>query len=164
MEPEDRIAGRVPFRAEESVSFFATTKIVWRGRVLRLCFMPENVIPWLPGRVPVSWRQAMIGRPDRPSRVTTFVYDLLYRLPASGAQILDCKRAREAISRRRPKIFIEMDHSEGNRAANAVPELLVSWGYQMQCLERRDLTGYVRALPGGSSSSGPPPRQWGTQS
>src|SRR5277367_5605961 len=95
MEPEDRIAGRVPFRAEESVSFFATTKIVWRGRMLRLCFMLENVIPRLLGRVPVSWRQAMIGRPDRPSRIATFVHDLLNRMSASGSPTLECKGALE---------------------------------------------------------------------
>jgi FkbM family methyltransferase len=57
--------------------------------------MLENVIPRLLGQVPVSWRRAIIGRPDNPSRIATFVHGLLNRMPAAGPQILECKGALE---------------------------------------------------------------------
>jgi hypothetical protein len=54
--------------------------------------MLENVIPRLLGQVPVSWRRAIIGRPDRPSRFATFVHELLNRMPTSESQILSLPR------------------------------------------------------------------------
>ena len=57
--------------------------------------MFENVIPRLLGQVPVSWRRAIIGRPDNPSRMATLVHNLLNRLSPAKSQILECKGALE---------------------------------------------------------------------
>lgn len=73
----------------------AATGMAPRSSMLRLSFMLENVIPRLLGQVPVSWRRALIGRPDRPSRFATVVHNLLNRVPAAGPRILQCKGALE---------------------------------------------------------------------
>ena len=53
--------------------------------------MLRNVIPRLLGQVPVSWRRAAIGRPDNPSRLATFVHNLLNRIPPGNSQVFDCQ-------------------------------------------------------------------------
>jgi FkbM family methyltransferase len=55
--------------------------------------MLENVIPRLLGWVPISWRRALIGRPDNPSRVATLAHNLLNRMPQSESQVYDCQGA-----------------------------------------------------------------------
>jgi FkbM family methyltransferase len=57
--------------------------------------MLENVIPRLLGQVPVSWRRAIMGRPDNPSRMATLVHNLLNRITPGETQILECKGALE---------------------------------------------------------------------
>jgi len=60
-----------------------------------LAIVLENVIPRLLGWVPISWRRALIGRPDKPSRVATFAHDLLNRMPPGESQVYDCQGALE---------------------------------------------------------------------
>jgi FkbM family methyltransferase len=55
--------------------------------------MLENVIPRILGQVPISWRRAIIGRPDNPSRIATFVHKLLNRVQPGESQIFDCQGA-----------------------------------------------------------------------
>ena len=63
--------------------------------MLRLAIVLENVIPRLLGCVPISWRRAIIGRPDNPSRVATLAHNLLNRVPPSDSQVYDCQGALE---------------------------------------------------------------------
>jgi FkbM family methyltransferase len=61
--------------------------------VLRLAIVLENVIPRLLGWVPTSWRRALIGRPDNPSRVATFAHNLLNCVPSAASQVYECQGA-----------------------------------------------------------------------
>src|SRR3989442_10745976 len=61
--------------------------------VVRLRTMLENVIPRLLGRMPISWRRALIGRPDNPSRIATVVHNLLNRVAAVESQVFECQGA-----------------------------------------------------------------------
>ena len=63
--------------------------------MLRLAIVLENVIPRLLGCVPISWRRALIGRPDNPSRFATLAHNLLNRVPPSDSQVYDCQGALE---------------------------------------------------------------------
>jgi len=60
-----------------------------------LAIVLENVIPRLLGWVPISWRRALIGRPDNPSRVATLAHDLLNRVPSGESQVYECQGALE---------------------------------------------------------------------
>lgn len=55
--------------------------------------------------------------------------------------------AQETINRCRPDLLIELHHFDGNLAGNRVPELLAGWGYQIQWLERWQLTSLILARP-----------------
>jgi len=55
--------------------------------------------------------------------------------------------AKETIGRYRPVLLIELHHFDGNLAGNAVPELVTDWGYQIQWVERWQLTSYILARP-----------------
>jgi FkbM family methyltransferase len=53
--------------------------------------MLDSVIPRLLGCVPISWRRAIIGHPDNPSRVATLVHNLLNRIPPAESQVFACQ-------------------------------------------------------------------------
>jgi FkbM family methyltransferase len=55
--------------------------------------MLENVIPRLLGWVPISWRRALIGRPDNPSRFATLAHNLLNHVPSPKSQVYECQGA-----------------------------------------------------------------------
>jgi hypothetical protein len=55
--------------------------------------------------------------------------------------------ARETIRRCRPKMLIELHHFDGNLGGNPVPNLLAGLGYDVEWIERTDLTSHVLALP-----------------
>lgn len=57
--------------------------------------MIESFIPRLLGWVPVSWRRAVIGRADKPSRVATLVHNLLNRKPPVAPNGFACQGALE---------------------------------------------------------------------
>ena len=53
--------------------------------------MATRFIPRLLGMVPVSWRQAVIGSGDRPSRLANFVHQVLNRAPVGKDEVFECK-------------------------------------------------------------------------
>ena len=61
--------------------------------MLRLAIVLENVIPRLLGCVPISWRRALIGRSDNPSRVANFAHNLLNHVPFAESQVYECQGA-----------------------------------------------------------------------
>jgi FkbM family methyltransferase len=63
--------------------------------VLALWAVLKNVIPGLLGRVPISWRKAIIGRPDRPSRIATIAHNFLNRVSPDKSEVFDCRGALE---------------------------------------------------------------------
>jgi FkbM family methyltransferase len=52
--------------------------------------MLDDLIPRVLARVPISWRRAIIGRPDNPSALATFTHNLLNRRRPANSQVLDC--------------------------------------------------------------------------
>jgi len=71
----------------------------------------------------------------------------ILKMDVEGAEYDVLMGAKETISRYRPNLFIELHHFDGNIAANPVPELLASWGYQSQWVERLEWTSYILARP-----------------
>jgi hypothetical protein len=61
--------------------------------------------------------------------------------------------AGKTIARYQPKLLIELHHFDGNLAAHPVPDLLVGWGYQIQWVERWQLTSYILATPASAESA-----------
>lgn len=57
--------------------------------------MLENVIPRLLGFVPIHVRRAIIGGPDRPSRVATLLHNVLNLFASSESQVFVCQGALE---------------------------------------------------------------------
>jgi len=55
--------------------------------------MLDNVVPRILGWVPVSWRRAIIGRPNNPSRIATLAHNFLNRLSPAKSQVFDCQGA-----------------------------------------------------------------------
>jgi FkbM family methyltransferase len=69
------------------------------------------------------------------------------KMDVEGAEYDVLLGARETITRCHPKLLIELHHFDGNTAAHPVPELLDSWGYDVQWLERSLMTSHILALP-----------------
>ncbi|PYT96651.1 MAG: hypothetical protein DMG36_00110, partial [Acidobacteria bacterium] len=55
--------------------------------------------------------------------------------------------AEKTIAQYRPKLLIELHHFDGDVTRNPVPELLTSWSYQIQWLERWEFTSHILATP-----------------
>lgn len=53
--------------------------------------MFKSVLPRLIGKIPVSWRRAIIGHPDKPSRIATIAHDFLNRLSPDKTQVFGCR-------------------------------------------------------------------------
>ena len=71
----------------------------------------------------------------------------ILKMDVEGAEYEVLIGAKKTIHRCQPSLFIELHHFDGNLGANPVPELLTSWGYQIQWLERWQLTSYILARP-----------------
>jgi hypothetical protein len=69
------------------------------------------------------------------------------KVDVEGAEYDVLMGATETISRYRPKLLIELHHFDGNLAAHPVPPLLTRWGFQIQWIERWQLTSYILATP-----------------
>src|SRR6266436_8020007 len=82
-------------RAHQGICGLRLTEIPPSLSVLRLAIVLENIIPRLLGWVPISWRRAIIGRPDKPSRVATLAHNLLNRVPPGESQVYVCQGALE---------------------------------------------------------------------
>jgi FkbM family methyltransferase len=70
------------------------------------------------------------------------------KMDVEGAEYDVLLGAKETIARSRPKILIELHHFDGNLAANPVPELLSSWNYEIQWIDRSHMTSHILAVPG----------------
>ena len=57
--------------------------------------MLDSVVPRILGWVPISWRTAIIGRPDHPSRIATIAHRFLNRLAPHSSQSFACHGALE---------------------------------------------------------------------
>ena len=61
--------------------------------MLGLSDVLKNAIPHLLGQVPISWRRAIICRPDSPSRIATILHNFLNRFSPDCSQALACRGA-----------------------------------------------------------------------
>ena len=57
--------------------------------------MLDSVVPRILGWIPLSWRSAIIGRPDHPSRIATIAHRFLNRLAPDSSQLFACHGALE---------------------------------------------------------------------
>jgi FkbM family methyltransferase len=74
------------------------------------------------------------------------------KMDVEGAEYDVLLGAKETIAQSRPKMLIELHHFDGNLARHPVPELLVSWDYEIQWIDRSHMTSHILALPKTSSS------------
>lgn len=77
----------------------------------------------------------------------------ILKMDVEGAEYDVLIGARKTIARYQPKLLIELHHFDGNLAAHPVPDLLIGWGYQIQWLERWQLTSYILAMPASATSA-----------
>jgi hypothetical protein len=71
----------------------------------------------------------------------------LLKMDVEGSEFDVLTGAKETINRCRPDLLIELHHFDGNLGANRVPGLLTGWGYQIEWLERWQLTSFILARP-----------------
>jgi FkbM family methyltransferase len=71
----------------------------------------------------------------------------ILKMDVEGSEYDVLMGAKKTINQYRPKLLIELHHFDGNLGANPVPDLLAGWGYQLQWLERWQLTSYILAQP-----------------
>jgi FkbM family methyltransferase len=79
----------------------------------------------------------------------------ILKMDVEGAEYDVLIGAAKTIERFRPKLLIELHHFDGNLAAHPVPDLLTGWGYQIQWIERWQLTSYILAKSATESSAEP---------
>jgi FkbM family methyltransferase len=77
------------------------------------------------------------------------------KMDVEGAEYEVLMGAREIIEQCRPKLLIELHHFDGNLAGNPVPQLLAGWNYEIQWIERCDLSSYILATPALRSAKAP---------
>jgi len=75
------------------------------------------------------------------------------KMDVEGAEYDVLLGAKETIAQSRPKMLIELHHFDGNLAGHPVPELLASWNYEIQWIDRSRMTSHILALPKTASSS-----------
>jgi FkbM family methyltransferase len=73
------------------------------------------------------------------------------KIDVEGAELAVLLGGRTTIERFRPNMLIELHHFDGNLAAHPVPDLLTNWGYQLQWIERWQLTSHILAVPGAAA-------------
>jgi hypothetical protein len=71
----------------------------------------------------------------------------ILKMDVEGAEYDVLMGSKKTIHQCRPELLIELHHFDGNVAAHPVPDLLAGWGYQLQWLERWQLTSYILARP-----------------
>ena len=69
----------------------------------------------------------------------------ILKMDVEGAEYDVLLGAQETISRCRPKLLIELHHSDGDVAAHLVPDLLAAWSYQIEWIDRWPLTSHILA-------------------
>jgi FkbM family methyltransferase len=78
------------------------------------------------------------------------------KMDVEGAEYDVLTGGKETIARFRPKMLIELHHFDGNLAAHPVPGLLAKWGYEIEWLDRWEMTSHILATPALHSSGSPP--------
>jgi hypothetical protein len=68
-------------------------------------------------------------------------------MDVEGAELDVLLGAKETVTRFRPKMLIELHHFDGNVAGHPVPQLLASWDYRIQWIDRAVMTSHIIALP-----------------
>jgi len=69
------------------------------------------------------------------------------KMDVEGAEFDVLLGAKETVARFRPKMLIELHHFDGNVAGHPVPQLLASWDYGIQWIDRAVMTSHIIALP-----------------
>jgi FkbM family methyltransferase len=69
------------------------------------------------------------------------------KMDVEGAEYDVLLGAKETIAQSRPKMLIELHHFDGNLAGHPVPDLLASWNYEIQWIDRSHMTSHILALP-----------------
>jgi FkbM family methyltransferase len=76
------------------------------------------------------------------------------KIDVEGCEFDVLTGAQETIRVCRPKMLIELHHFDGNLAAHPVPDLLAGMGYDVEWIERSELTSHVFASPRTEALSG----------
>jgi FkbM family methyltransferase len=77
------------------------------------------------------------------------------KLDVEGAEHDVLMGGRETIAHFRPRMLVELHHFDGNLAAHPVPDLLTEWGYEIEWLDRWDMTSHILAVPKSLGFGGP---------
>ncbi len=77
---------------------------------------------------------------------TGFRPDFL-KMDVEGAEYEVLLGAKETIAQFRPKMLIELHHFDGNLAGHPVPQLLASWHYEIEWIDRSQMTSHILARP-----------------
>ena len=70
------------------------------------------------------------------------------KMDVEGAEYDVLLGARNTIEWFGPKLLVELHHFDGDASAHPVPELLRSYGYEVNWIERWELTSHILATPG----------------
>ena len=69
------------------------------------------------------------------------------KIDVEGAEYDVLIGGQEVIAQFRPKLLIELHHFEGSLEAHPVPGLLAQWGYDIEWIDRWDMTSHMLAVP-----------------
>jgi FkbM family methyltransferase len=74
------------------------------------------------------------------------------KMDVEGAEFDALLGAKETVARFRPKMLIELHHFDGNVAGHPVLQLLASWDYGIQWIDRAVMTSHIFASPGAEAT------------
>lgn len=77
------------------------------------------------------------------------------KMDVEGAEYDVLVGAQRVIAEFRPKMLIELHHFDRNRDGHPVPRLLAQWGYDIDWIDRWDLTSHILARPCPANSPAP---------
>lgn len=77
------------------------------------------------------------------------------KMDVEGAEYDVLMGGQEVIAQARPRMLIELHHFDGNVDAHPVPDLLAQWGYEIEWIDRWDMTSHILATPGSATSPSP---------
>jgi len=128
----------------------------------------EEIILTVPDDLPYSGDASVYhGRGTKQFRVPAIALDTfcdssglrpdIVKMDVEGAEYDVFMGAKKTIGRFRPKLLIELHHFDGNVAAHPVPDLLTTWGYRIQWIERSEMTSHILATSAAveSAAAGP---------
>jgi len=123
----------------------------------------EEIILTVPDDLPHSGDASVYhGRGTKQFRVPAITLDTfcdssgirpdIAKMDVQGAEYDVLIGAKRTIDLHRPKLLIELHHFDGKLAAHPVPDLLTSWGYRVQWIERSEMTSHILATPTSTKS------------